>query len=968
MAQTLTRFILVTAALLALGGCTTTRHPPLVGGQAGAQLLGPGGQPLRSVAIGENVEVGASGLVPGRGYELDLTLDGRRVGFARAAADSRGEIAPSILWYQSGVIGCSGDWKIESARRPVAYRTFEEADRALSGRTLQLQVREAVPVDPRRNDRSEAFRPTRGRVVASRPLPATRSPAPQIYPSTAEGCLLNSAEARTRDMYVSGRGFTPGESVELAVAPNQVEWHVGDAVPAVSSGSGRVRVKAGADGRFTARVWEQSAQRQGAFDILARRLDLSEAQIDWSQIGPRDVVSFGHDTAYILFLYYPPGGTQMDVAGRTLNGSPYFQFADSFATTDDDVWGGVDPTYVQPGHPGGAYAAYHVVNHRAAAGAGSWANTTNLADLTGVIEIAQVKAGCINVTYREIWSAPLPIGNYDVVVNFGSVPAASQAAYVEDFNYDSGLDYLDGAIQIGFVVAPDPNALGPMAVGQTSYSVDDVLTLSAAVSSHHGPNQPNGPNVDLRAVVRYPATVAGVDTPVAPGTHPIFIMQHGNHGICNVAGSHTTCPPAQRKRNHEGYMRLLDVLASHGVIAVSVDAFDVTGIFDQWIPERADLNLAHLEFWSHLNNPATYVANAPWAAQTGMANRFNGSVDLTKVSVSGHSRGGEASVGTYVRNLMRPAAQQFGIGSVSSIAPVDGNAWVLGNVPYFVILPSADGDVASLSGARIYDRAGTATDLTIKSGIDVYGANHNFFNTVWAADGEEGGADSPRPYEMLAPDQQKIGESYIAAFVLSHLRGMSAYDDMLRGQLAFPSTAPGKIYHFRHETPFLKLDDGTSATPVAAGLTAAVQNGVSVHSTSVKRLTWNANSQTYTYALAPATDISGFEVLSFRAAQSNAAVNPVGTDMQFQLRLASGANTRFVYTGRFEFTPPPYDRPSAPSDQNVLTTVRVPLHSFIMNVVNPNPVVDLTLIDTVELKFFTPNQGQIYVDDVEFSR
>jgi hypothetical protein len=68
-------------------------------------------------------------------------------------------------------------------------------------------------------------------------------------------------------------------------------------------------------------------------------------------------------------------------------------------------------------------------------------------------------------------------------------------------------------------------------------------------------------------------------------------------------------------------------------------------------------------------------------------------VDLSKISVSGHSRGGEASVGAYMRNM-----GVFNIGSVSSIAPVDGVGHVLPNVSYFVILPAADGDVADLGG------------------------------------------------------------------------------------------------------------------------------------------------------------------------------------------------------------------------------------------------------------------------------
>jgi hypothetical protein len=72
-----------------------------------------------------------------------------------------------------------------------------------------------------------------------------------------------------------------------------------------------------------------------------------------------------------------------------------------------------------------------------------------------------------------------------------------------------------------------------------------------------------------------------------------------------------------------------------------------------------------------------------------------------EISVSGHSRGGEASVSTYIRNLLRPPGQHFSIVSVSSIAPTDFDSHTLGNVPYFVIIPAADGDVADLVESSI---------------------------------------------------------------------------------------------------------------------------------------------------------------------------------------------------------------------------------------------------------------------------
>jgi hypothetical protein len=921
----------------------------------GIYVVDSGGRPSEALEIGASLEAGARGLQPKRMYEFEVTLGNKRASYARLTADARGNIDPFVLWFQSGVIGCSIKSLKTGQHYPIAFHDFDEAERSLQGQRLTITIHEARPSRPTEIQISET------QTVATRPVaqlvvPLVPRRSPMVFSSDKDGCLLNSAETASHDMFVSGRNFTAGEYVEISVAPNQRQWRVGDEVNDVTGIAGAAaptNVLVDASGRFTAKVWTKELQRRGTYDIVARRLDRGTLGEGPPKVRGVDVVSFGQETGYILFLYYPPGSTLMDIAGRPLGSFPYFQFADSFSDTNDDVWGAVDPTYVPVGHTGGTYAAYYVVNHRTML---EWAADTGLSDVSGGVEIMPVKAGCVNGTDVIIWHAPLTAGSYDVVVNFGSTAAISQGAFVDDFTYDSAVDFLDGGVQIGFRVAPDPYNLGPTPIGQASYSFDNALFLSNPVSMYEG-GAAGTANVDLRAVVRYPATAAGTNTPIAAGSHPIFIIEHGNHGFCNVgAANHNACPVGQRKLNHMGYMHLLDTLASRGIIAVSIDAYDLTGGVPQWIPERGDLILKHLEFWSHLNNAANYPSYTD-----PFAGRFTGHVDLSKISVSGHSRGGEASVSAYVRNLIRPPAQQFSIGSVSSIAPVDGQNYVLGDVPYFVILPASDCDVFDLSGTRIYDRAGTASNLTVKSGIDVYGANHNFFNTVWAADGDECGSPGRNDY-VPAANQQAIGEAYLSAFVRSQLLGEDVYEDMLRGRMIFPSTAGRKIYALRHEKNYLAIDSGTLAGLASGGATAAIVNNPSVHMTQVDHLSWSAAGQAYAYSITP-TDISGFEVLAFRAAQTNATVNPA-TGQEFAVQLTGGGNSRLTYTGLFDPIPKPYDRGLGSGNQNVMTSVRIPLQSFIMN----NSHVDLAAIDKVELIFSNPSQGDIYVDDVEFSR
>lgn len=944
------RMWIVAAAALALAGCRTGYSPrPVDGyGAAGPRVMAvdSGGRPIETLQIGSSLEMTAAQLEPRAQYEFRVTFDGepdRLISFARVTSDGRGTIAPFVLWFHSGVTGCST--RPADERRPVRFRTFEEAEQALRGRVLRVTARGV------RSDRA----------VLDLALPVSGRSSAMVYPSDRNGCLLNSLETATGDLYVAGRNFQPGEALAISIVPNQRAWRVGDRVADVSgtgSGAAAERVTADANGRFVVRAWDAPAQRRGAYDIVAQRV--AQRVRGFDVIDPGDLISYGSDTAMLLFLTYPPGGPLMDLAGRPLPRSPYFEYADSFANTNDDVWAAVDPTYIPAGHPGGQYAGYHVVAHRNTAG---WAGDDSLTDISagGSVEVMPVKAGCVNGTDTIIWPAPVTAGEYDVVVDFGSTPAASQAAWMGDGQYDPAQDFLDGSVQTGFVSAPDPYTLGPIPIGVASYSFDDFF-----------PTIGTAPNVDLRATVRYPATgMGGPGAQVAAGAHPLFVIQHGNHASCDVRAngtpayggsgpfhSHAGCP--DRTANHEGYTRLLEILASNGIIAVSIDAYDMTGSSGPpqnvqfWITERADLILKHLEMWSHLNDAASFPAYPD-----PFAGLFNGHVDMTRISLSGHSRGGEASVVAFIRNGM--LASPFSITSVSSIAPVESQNSVV-TVPYFVMIPAADGDVQGLDGVRIYD---LASDTTTKSGIDVYGANHNFFNTVWAADWDDWTDSHPgwgvRPDEIPAADQQRLGEAWMAAFVRSNLKSETVYEDMLRGNLTFPSFAGRKVYAFRHESLHQRIESGSGAGAPNATATE-LSLTPSVHDTAAVRIGWSAGSATYTWTMAPA-DVSTFEVVSFRVAQTNAAPpNPVSGSQELKVQLQSGATVRATYTGQFDAIPKPYDRFG--TDLNVMTTVRIPLHSFIMN----NSGLPLTGIDTVVLQFTNPTTGEIYVDDVEFSR
>lgn len=501
--------ILICFGLLGMvAGCASMSPHPSPGPEKEVlRVFDAGGRITRALEVGSSLHVGVRGLQPNTLYEFRLAVNREArslddaISFARSSTDREGNIPPFVLWYQSGVVGCDQRAPDPLRKSPFRFRTFDEAQRALTGRILFVSVH-AVESDPTRRTSPMKLRVHEALSAVQIPIVQRRHPA--IYASDRNGCLLNSQLTGKGDLYVSGRGFKPRQKLEISIVPNQRAWYVNDPindVTGVGAAASSERVEVDSTGTFTLKVWDQKIQRRGVYDIVGHHLEHERDKV--KRILIRDIISYAAETGFILYDLYPVGGPTMDIAGRPVTRSPYFEFADSFAETDDPVWGAVDPTYVPASHPGGSYAAYYVVNHRDVMGWNpAMSGSINLVDVSGGIEIHPVKAGCVNGTDVIIWNSPLNVGDYDVVVDFGSTVASSPATFLTDGEYNEAKDFLDGANQIGFVVAKDPYDFGPMPIGQDSYSQDNFFATLGSRA-----------NVDLRAVIRYPATVAGVGTP-----------------------------------------------------------------------------------------------------------------------------------------------------------------------------------------------------------------------------------------------------------------------------------------------------------------------------------------------------------------------------------------------------------------------------------------------------------------------
>jgi dienelactone hydrolase len=281
--------------------------------------------------------------------------------------------------------------------------------------------------------------------------------------------------------------------------------------------------------------------------------------------------------------------------------------------------------------------------------------------------------------------------------------------------------------------------------------------------------------------------------PEGEGPFPILLMVHGNH--------------LAEDFSDPGYEYLGRLFASRGSIAVSVDenflnstVSDLLAFPDDGLSEENDargwLLLEHLRQWREWNRTP--------------GNPFERRVDLERVGLVGHSRGGEAVAvaGAFNRLPFYPDDARvafdygFGIRGVAAIAPVDGQYKPAGaftrlsNVSYFVLHGSHDGDMQSFHGARVFERVRFTDGADhFKAGLYVHRANHGQFNTTWGR-GDSGGLGNR--FLNLQPilpkeDQERVARVFLSAFVEASVRGETGYRLLFRDHRRGAAWLPGVV-------------------------------------------------------------------------------------------------------------------------------------------------------------------------------
>lgn len=534
--------------------------------------------------------------------------------------------------------------------------------------------------------------------------------------------------------------------------------------------------------------------------------------------------------------------------------------------------------------------------------------------------------------------------------------------------------------------APDSTTPGPHMVKSAEYRFPAVLD----------PDILKTRPVEVWGKLFYPA-----DNHFA-NTAPLVVMLHGNHATCRNASdpryddnceytTKGTCPTGYIPvPNHEGYDYIASNLASWGYWVVSINAN--RGITcGGGTSDDSGLNLARGRLvLKHLSLLYKWSTEGGAPASLGLGSQgLIGKFDIGNVGLMGHSRGGEgvrAAFNLYKdKNSIWPAQiPGLNIKAIFEIGAVDGQTSRVLNADGIVwnqLLPMCDGDVYDLQGRFPFERMllnGKEAAHAQKSLYEVWGANHNFFNTEWKSTDAytcQFGKPIFQPHELGSPQQQKIALASIPAFFRSHLgvKADEAYNKNFNPLVALSNDFTSITQIDRDFTPTPSapqmeiIDDFNRSTGTSSGGFPNETSGIVVTNRSLSKhnqraatIQWEAASANTFFDIIIANknegrNFVGFTTLDFRVGRlSNILNKEPTTDFDIALLDANGTmSTRVavknyaIINGPGTWTP-------------LLKTVRIPLSAF--------QGVNLSKVHSVRFIFNQTKTGAINLANIRVHR
>jgi hypothetical protein len=325
-----------------------------------------------------------------------------------------------------------------------------------------------------------------------------------------------------------------------------------------------------------------------------------------------------------------------------------------------------------------------------------------------------------------------------------------------------------------------------------------------------------------------------------------------------------------------------------------------------------------------------------------------------------------------------------------ALAPTDFFHHGAPGVPLCVLYGSNDGDVAgwwypppqaSFTCFDIYDEAGPP-----RSFVFVYGATHDRFNTVWAMNPAETIDPADVPHLLSESQHHDVANAYFAAYFQTYLMSRPEQKAYFTGELK-PSALTAIEIHNSHEEAGGRIVDDYEHLPhdptinslggavTQSGLAAPAQvdqlHSLDVHSphqTAGVKISWTSSAPLYVSQLPVAQkDVSGYDLISFRVTQTYASPqDPAGQSQDLFVRLTDhSGKSRRIRASLFAPIPYPYVRANDQLIKSALSTVRIPLSSFVVANAGAD-IVDLHDIDTITFELAAKPTGEIELDQIEF--
>jgi hypothetical protein len=520
--------------------------------------------------------------------------------------------------------------------------------------------------------------------------------------------------------------------------------------------------------------------------------------------------------------------------------------------------------------------------------------------------------------------------------------------------------------------SPGVNYSGvPALVQYTIYDTPDPAYLTGRINISAFGNLGSAPWPFLNTNVPLNGHIC---VPSGRGPFPLAVFAHGNH--------------APLENSTPGYLYLCQLLASHGILAATIDVNFLNGFNFGENDARAIVHLEHLKQFRLWNGTA--------------AHPLHGKVDLNRILIVGHSRGGEgvghasffnrlASIKPDIFSPVVPldgsaglGPYRFGLTAVAAIAPTDGQYKPLSGptvVPdrYCLIHGSRDGDVSTFEGYNTYNRAHavdlanpTVSDGKLKALLWVFGANHNQFNSIWAS-------ETPPGFAMPRASQEQIAKVHFGALTQALLLDRPEYLDVLRDHAVATAWLPaGSDFVSQYQEPervFIQHNQESLAAPevsspvqgtVAADAVVAARqlrdlvNAGAPQTTITLRLEWSASGTRLLLKVDPSTlPAERYKTLTLRVGQSTEAKNAANRDQDFTLEVSSGSRTAAIPASALHRLL--YPDVVFGAGKIVMQTLRLPVERLVESGVDPSD------LRSVALVFDRRVTGVVYVGDLQVS-